>query len=509
MYYYGACVDAVSDESDTRNNCSPSVRLDVDEPPAPDLEVGTPTVDDASPETGESFTLSATVTNAGDGESSATTLRYYRSPDATITTADTEQGTDAVDALAASGSSAESIGLTAPSTAGAYYYGACVDAVSDESDTRNNCSPSVRLDVQEPPAPDLEVGTPTVDDASPETGESFTLSATVTNAGDGESSATTLRYYRSADATIATADTEEGTDAVDALAASGSSAESIGLTAPSTAGVYYYGACVDAVSDESDTRNNCSPSVRLDVDEPPAPDLEVGTPTVDDASPETGESFTLSATVTNAGDGESSATTLRYYRSPDATITTADTEQGTDAVDALAASGSSAESIGLTAPSTAGTYYYGACVDAVSNESNTENNCTSLATRVAVSEPRMFYDVAVRGIVINTEAPKMNQPITITVTIRNNGNIASTARLLSHYRWLGTGNICRSPNPTIAVMVGQDQINVLSAREELEFTVTFVAPQTSRFMFTANLESDPNDSNSGNDCHFKNVVVSN
>ena len=41
-----------------------------------------------------------------------------------------------------------------------------------------------------------------------------------------------------------------------------------------------------------------------------------------DNSPATGATFMLSATVSNTGDGESAATTLRYYRSTDATITT-------------------------------------------------------------------------------------------------------------------------------------------------------------------------------------------
>ena len=114
---------------------------------APDLEVGTPSVDDASPYTGASFTLSATVTNTGDGQSASTTLRYYRSTDATITTSDTEVGTDSVDALAAAGTSEQSIDLTAPSAAGTYYYGACVDSVSGESDTSDNCSASVTITV--------------------------------------------------------------------------------------------------------------------------------------------------------------------------------------------------------------------------------------------------------------------------------------------------------------------------------------------------------------------------
>ena len=89
------------------------------------------------------FTLGVTVENKGSGSSGSTTLRYYRSADSTITNGDTEVGTDAVGGLAASGRSREGIDLTAPSAPGTYYYGACVDAVSDESDTTNNCSPGI------------------------------------------------------------------------------------------------------------------------------------------------------------------------------------------------------------------------------------------------------------------------------------------------------------------------------------------------------------------------------
>ena len=46
-------------------------------------------------------------------------------------------------------------------------------------------------------------------------------------------------------------------------------------------------------------------------------------------------------------------------------------------VGSLAASGTSASSINLTAPSNAGTYYYGACVGTVSGEINTNNNCST------------------------------------------------------------------------------------------------------------------------------------
>ena len=77
-----------------------------------------------------------------------------------------------------------------------------------------------------------------------------------------------------------------------------------------------------------------------------------------------GATFTLSAEVRNDGEEAAAATTLRYYRSTGEIITTSDTEVGTDEVPVLAPSGTSGESVSLTATLPAGTYYYGACVDA-------------------------------------------------------------------------------------------------------------------------------------------------
>ena len=84
----------------------------------PDLVVAAPLLSDSGPAPGAKFTLSATVRNDGDGAAAATTLRYHRSTDATITTSDTEVGTDAVVELAASGNASASMELTAPPTPG-------------------------------------------------------------------------------------------------------------------------------------------------------------------------------------------------------------------------------------------------------------------------------------------------------------------------------------------------------------------------------------------------------
>ena len=195
------------------------------------------------------------IRNAGDAASATTTLRIYQSEDATISTSDTELGTAAVAAVAPSDTISVSSTANRPSNAITYYYGVCVDAVAGESDTTNNCSGSLEI-----PTTDLVVGSPSMRDSDPVAGatSTITLSATVRNDGNAASAPTTLRYYRSA-------------DAVAGLAASGSTSESVQLTAPSTAGTYYYGACVDTVADESDTTNNCSTSVQVDVAEAEPP----------------------------------------------------------------------------------------------------------------------------------------------------------------------------------------------------------------------------------------------
>ena len=92
---------------------------------------------------------------------------------------------------------------------------------------------------------------------------------------------------------------------------------------------------------------------------PPRPDQVAESPSASNANPLPGAGFTLSASVRNAGDGAAPATTARFYRSADETITASDAQAGSKAVAGLAASGSVVASLELTAPQTPGTYYYG------------------------------------------------------------------------------------------------------------------------------------------------------
>ena len=359
-YYYGACVDSVSGESNTTNNCSAAVTVTVRTTP------GKP------PNQRYSWQGAKTVVS-WDRSAGADNYKVYYDDFFDSNCRLGSQGTPSFCDLLADDVTGTSYTHTSPDGDRDYYW---ITACNSVGCSNIDSSSPARLEGLGP-SPDLVVDSPTVSDGAPDAGARFTLNATVRNQGNGASDSTTLRYYQSTDSTITSGDTEVGTDSVFRLVASGSGGESISLTAPSTPGTYYYGACVDAVSDESDTRNNCSIAVVVTVGAAPAPDLVVDSPTVSESAPAAGASFTLNSTVRNQGSGSSASTALRYYQSTDATITSSDTEVGTDSVFRLVASGSGGESISLTAPSTPGTYYYGACVEPVSDESNTGNNCSS------------------------------------------------------------------------------------------------------------------------------------
>ena len=158
----------------------------VESPPegTPDIVIQRAWASQASVAAGASFRLHALVRNRGDGPAGSATLRFYRSVDRTISSSDAEVGSLTLDTVAGAATRSRSVELTAPSVAGAWFYGACVDGVANESDTGNNCSAAVPVTVTEGD-PDLVVQAVSVDTPAVDPGASFTLSATVLNQGHG------------------------------------------------------------------------------------------------------------------------------------------------------------------------------------------------------------------------------------------------------------------------------------------------------------------------------------
>ena len=393
-------------------------------------------------------------------------------------------------------------------------YGACIEVVSGESDTGNNCSSAVAVTVI---GPDLIVESPSVSDSSPDAGAYFTLSATVRNQGGSRSDFTTLRYYQSTDETISTSDTEVTTDFVSRLDASETGDESARIRAPSSGGTYYYGACVEAVTGESDTGNNCSIAVTVTVGgtspppppqppqppppqppQPPpgggtptgGPDLIVETPTVSDSSPDAGASFTLSATVRNQGGSRSASTTLRYYLSTDQTITTGDTEVETDYVTRLNSSATSDEFARIEAPSSEGTYYYGACVDAVDGESNTGNNCSSAVTVTVLGS-----DLIVESPTVSDSSPGPGASFTLSATVRNQGGGAAPSTTLRYY--LSTDQTITTGDTE----VDTDYVTSLDPSETSDERAYLNAPSSEgTYYYGTCVESVIGESDTGNNC---------
>ena len=396
-YYYYVRVIPVSGEGSPVVSRSP-VRITTS---SADLVVDTLTVDKSTVAPGESFTLTATVRNQGVGNSTAATLEYYSSTDTTITTADTLiSGTaDPIEILsgynavnqAYSNTSTQTVELTAPATPGTYYYGACVSGSLYESNIQNNCSAAVTITVSAPPDLVAEIFGFRPNTVAP--GTRLTLDATVTNDGVGQSPRTTLRFYESTDRRFRDVD-EIDRVTVAELTSTRSTSESIRLIAPDTPGTYYYRVHVDEVAHEESTFNNTSGYIVLFVETPLV--LESVEPS--ESTVVAGERFTLTATLRNDGSAASARTAVEFYSSDDDTITSRDTSIGTSFVSAIAARGTDQVSRTLTAPTAAGTYYYGVCIgDATGSDVCMVTEITVIAVLIPDLERPPIYWVDADG----------------------------------------------------------------------------------------------------------------
>ena len=350
---------------------------------------------------GQSFTLSATVSNRGTAASAETTMRYYRSPDETIgDDNDTQVGSDQeVSSLAAGTSTGElETPVTAPDTADTYYYGACVDAVSGDSNRNNDCSPGVQVNVTvQADLPDLQISSGDVVDGNdePAPGSTIKLEFTVRNSKSASVSApeTILRYYMSDDETLDANDQTMGDIPVSSLGVGEKRqvvTDNITVPSPYIETTYYYFACLDPdnLISERDETHNCSDEIVIDVAGSGPSDLAVINPWVSKYDISPSDTLRFYVTVRNLGP----ATTPKdiegivtyYYSSNNSTwdpILTSRGEVRQDEIgDELGPEKDDEENIRIRVPSTEGTYYYRACVEIENEDPNSDNNCSDSVT---------------------------------------------------------------------------------------------------------------------------------
>ena len=396
--YVGVCAELTVQEAYKNNNCTPGTAVAVNGDA--DLGVSSVTVDDATLEVGQNFTIAAMVSNSGSTAAPVTTLRYYWSLDATISATDTELCTRSVPVIAAGASSVLSQTCAAPTLAvnvavsGTNYVGACADQV-DNASTSDNCSDGVAVSIDNFDWI-VVAGSVSIDDSTVRPGQSIALGATVRNVGGLSAGATTLRFYWSTDSSIETTDTQLCAVAVPSLdtdSSSALSATTCAVPAAATAGDYHVGACVDTQSEEqhSGDSDNCSAGVAVGIDNF---DWTVaGSVSIDETSVEPGQSIALGATVRNVGGVAAGATTLRFYWSTDSSIETTDTQLCEVAVPSLDSDSGATLSAACAVPAAAedGDYHVGACVDTQDGEESVANNC-SAGIPVAVSATSLDVD---------------------------------------------------------------------------------------------------------------------
>ena len=379
------------------------------------------------------------------------------SPDDTISREDTEIQTETVPRIAAGGTLERSVHLTAPDTPGTYYYGVCVNTVAAEADTTHNCSSATAITVK---GADLMIfDAPQLSKNTVKSGETFQINTRVWNRGRIASPQTTLRYYRSEDETLSLDDTEVASDTVPPLSGRGAHPSrrradlSKTLTAPETSGTHYYIVCVDATPGDPDTINNCSQPIPITVEAqapiliPPVatrdtpqiqgPDLVIQSARVESPTVMIGGGVRLYITLTNQGTNAAPATTIRYYRSLDATISAADTELRAVNVGQIGAGKSTTTWALLLSPTVSGVYYYGACVDGVASESDTSNNCSAAIRVIAEAQgagqklllpigtiPAQHLEVGGSPVVLDVSGSFVGQVERWTASLRGTGAVA-------------------------------------------------------------------------------------
>ena len=458
-----------------------------------DLVVDSIRVNRTSLNPGDTFRVDTLIRNQGQAASGTTTVRYYLSSDEMISRDDTELRTAALPSILVDSTTEPWVQLTAPEMPGAYYYGVCVDGVTGESDTTNNCSQAIAITVE---GADLRIdGTPQVSKTTLAVGETFQINTRVWNQGKATSSATTLRYYLSTDDTISPEDTEVGSDRVDALSGRGASATrrraelSETLTAPDTPGTHYYGVCVDSVAGDANTLNNCSQAIEITVEAPPpdpaipadpvllprpeASDLVISAGRVDRSTIKQGQGVRLHITLTNRGLRPAPATKIRFYRSTDATISPEeDTELREVPVGGLGPGKSYTTWALLPSPFAVGVYYYGACLDAVASEFDTTNNCSDTIEITIEAQGTGKQDLFPSGTIETQSLDVGGSPIVLDVSGKFVGKVESYTASSSETSVV-TAVMSDSEVTLTPVSEGWSIVTIEASSEDLAAKLTF------------------------------------
>jgi len=211
-------------------------------------------------EIGQQFNISADVTNIGNGPSESTRLKYYLSSNSTITTSDLElSNDDYVRDLAPNEISAENDNQNAPQTPGSYYVGACVVAVSGESNESNNCTDGILINVSDPSVMnDFYLESPTISATNIKAGEVLSLTVDQVYSGNSENSLNPIVTYYISDDSILSEDEIIGSDRSSIFTGDLVDSEKADVSIPThlSSGLYHVYMKADSEEEYAETNEN-------------------------------------------------------------------------------------------------------------------------------------------------------------------------------------------------------------------------------------------------------------
>ena len=154
----------------------------------------------------------------------------------------------------------------------------------------------------------------------------------------------------------------------------------------------------------------------------------------------TGEAVTLQITVNNNGPGNAQNIGISYYHSSIQGLSSQDQVQwqGTIWVDSLAAGASVTRSIPLLAPPTAGTYYYGAWLTGVSDDTNINNDVATEVGLTVSSSTGCFYSLGTTSRDASADGESFS--VSVTATTGCDWTATANSSFLSVRPSSGTGD---------------------------------------------------------------------
>ncbi|MEE2747025.1 MAG: CARDB domain-containing protein [Candidatus Thermoplasmatota archaeon] len=444
-YYVGMIVDInsqVSESDENNNDDYDSGRVHVYE--LADLVPRTTSSSCSTPATGtigDYLDSSISIQYENDvssshGQSTGTFYwAMYLSTDSTITTSDTQVGSDQYSSSLSSGSYrtdslSSSNRIPSNMNAGTYYWGYILDVDSDvdEASESNNVRTCNQITLQED-LPDLEATSVSTSSSSATMGDTITVQYRIDNIGTDYSGSFYWKLYLSTDSTITTSDTlvDEFSESTISGGSYRSSYEyNVPIPTGMSPGYHYLGMIVDnrnGVNELDETNNVVSSSSRIDIEE--AADLVPDSPSGPNSA-QAGQQVSISWRIDNTGDDASGWFYWEMYISTDSTITTSDTKLGsTQQANSISGGSYRSGTYSTTLPSNLGqgTYYFGIIADSSSrvNEGDETNNI-EVGNSIYITVPD--YDLEATSISVDSGYRQVCEgaDIYISLTVTNLGS---------------------------------------------------------------------------------------